>query len=270
MDTSPAPVIFDAHCHVWPDHIAPLALSGRVPGMEPIGDGTVAGARASMARSGVDRSVVMGIADHARHVHRVNEFIGSVGDDVLVPFGTVHLDLSPEENIESLRTHGVTGIKLHPLYQGMNLDDPRLYAILEAVGTEFPVIAHVGAGGSAEANERSNPRMLAELIRTFPNLRLVACHFGGFRQLDEAEQEVVGMDVMLETSWPPTLAGLDRQRVIDVIKAHGTDRIIFGSDWPMADPAREIDVIRGLGFTDEENAAILGGNLARLVDGVSV
>lgn len=262
-------IVFDAHCHVWPDHIAPLALQGRVPGMEPIGDGTIAGARASMARSGVDRSVVMGIADHARHVHRVNEFIGNVGaqDESLVPFGTVHLDLDVDENLNSLREHGVVGIKLHPLYQGMSLDDPRLFTILEAIGSEFPVITHVGAGGTAEANERSNPRMLAEIIRTFPDLRLIACHFGGFHQLDEAEQEVVGMDVMLETSWPPTLAGLDRQRVIDVITAHGTNRVIFGSDWPMADPGREIEVIRGLGFSEEETAGILGGNLHRLVFG---
>jgi predicted TIM-barrel fold metal-dependent hydrolase len=123
----------------------------------------------------------------------------------------------------------------------------------------------VGAGGTPEANLRSNPTMLADIVRAFPDLRLVACHFGGFHQLDEAEQEVVGMDVMLETSWPPTLAGLDRDRVIDIITRHGADRIVFGSDWPMTDPAAEIAVIRGLGFDEAATAAILGGNLARLL-----
>lgn len=258
-------MIIDAHCHVWPDHIAPLALAGRVPGMEALGDGTVAGARASMARAGIDRSVVMGIADQSRHVRRVNEWIGSLDDGVLIPFGTIHVELSPEENLEALRAGGVTGIKLHPLFQGFPLDDPRLLAILEAIGSEFPIITHVGAGGTEEGNRRSNPTMLAEIVRTFPALRLAACHFGGFHQLDAAEEEVVGLDVLLETSWPPTLAGLDRERVLSIIRRHGTDRVIFGSDWPMTDPLAEIEVIRGLGFDEQETAAILGGNLARFL-----
>jgi uncharacterized protein len=265
-------VIIDAHCHVWPDHIAARALAGRVPGMEPIGDGTVAGARANMQRCGVDRSVVMGIADQARHVRRVNEWIGSVGsvsDGALIPFGTIHADLSPQENVDSLRAGGVRGIKLHPLFQGFNLDDERLYAILELVGAEFPVITHVGAGGSEEGNKRSNPQMLAKLVRTLPTLRLAACHFGGFHQLDAAEAEVVGLDVLLETSWPPTLAALDRERVAALIRKHGTDKVVFGSDWPMADPLAETDVIRGLGLTDDETADILGRNLARFLGGES-
>lgn len=258
-------MIIDAHCHVWPDHIAARALAGRVPGMEATGDGTVAGVHASLDRCGIDRTVVMGIADKAKHVNRTNEFVGSIASDRMIPFGTVHPDLPVDENLASLTEHGIAGVKLHPLFQGFRIDDPRIYALLEAFGADVPVIMHVGEGGTPEANLRSNPTMLADIVRTFPDLRLVACHFGGFHQLDQAEEEVVGMDVMLETSWPPTLAGLDRNRVIDIIRRHGPDRVVFGSDWPMTDPAAEIAVIRGLGFAQDETDAILGGNLARLL-----
>lgn len=262
-------VIFDAHTHVWPDHIAARALAGRVPGMEATHDGTVSGLLASMDRSGVDRAVVMGIADHARHVHRTNEFIGSLASDRLVPFGTVHPDLSVEENLDSLRRHGVVGVKLHPLFQGFALDDPRIWELFEAFGSEIPVITHVGKGGTPETDQRATPAMLAAIVDAFPNLRLVACHFGGFHRLTEAEEQVVGKPVLLETSWPPTLAGVEADRVRDVIARHGADRIVFGSDWPMTDPAGEIEVIRKLGLSEEETAAILGGNLARWLDGDS-
>ena len=47
-----------------------------------------------------------------------------------------------------------------------------------------------------------------------------------------------------------------------LIRRHGADRVVFGSDWPMADPAAEIAAIRDLGLTPEEEAGILGGNLA--------
>ncbi|MFH5821898.1 amidohydrolase family protein [Georgenia sp. AZ-5] len=259
--------VLDAHTHVWPDHIAARALAGRVPGMDASFDGTVAGLRAAMDRSGVDRAVVMGIADHARHVHRTNEFIGGLRSERLVPFGTVHPELSVEENLDSLRRHHVHGVKLHPLFQGFSLDDRRIWALLEAFDDEFPVITHVGKGGTPETDRRATPAMLADIVRTFPRLRLVACHFGGFHRLDEAEEQVVGLPVVLETSWPPTLAGLDAARVREVIRRHGADRIVFGSDWPMSDPATEIEVLRNLGLTEQETAGILGGNLARWLVG---
>jgi hypothetical protein len=41
---------------------------------------------------------------------------------------------------------------------------------------------------------------------------------------------------------------------------------VFGSDWPMADPAREIAAIRALGYDEETTAGILGGQL-RPADG---
>src|SRR3712207_7547473 len=41
--------------------------------------------------------------------------------------------------------------------------------------------------------------------------------------------------------------------------------VVFGSDWPMADPAAEIAAIRDLGLTKEEEDGILGGNLGRLL-----
>ena len=40
---------------------------------------------------------------------------------------------------------------------------------------------------------------------------------------------------------------------------------MFGSDWPMADPAAEIVAVRALGLDAASEQAILGGNLARLL-----
>src|SRR5690606_3517692 len=43
------------------------------------------------------------------------------------------------------------------------------------------------------------------------------------------------------------------------------ERIVFGSDWPMADPAAEIAAIDALGLTDGETKSVLGGTLARVL-----
>lgn len=259
-------MIIDAHAHVWPDKIAGLALSAnRLPDLRARGDGTVGGLTADMAASGVDLSCCLGIANEARHVDSVNRFVADLTGPGRFGFGTVHVDLPVEENLASLRRHGVTAVKIHPLFQGFALDDPRLWAILEAFGDEIAVITHVGEGGSVEANRLSSPRMIADIARQFPALRLMACHFGGYKILDDAEEMLAGADVVLETSWPPSLKTLQPDRVRRLIRNHGAERIVFGSDWPMTSPAEEIEAISALGLTDDETKRVLGGTLARVL-----
>jgi uncharacterized protein len=140
-----------------------------------------------------------------------------------------------------------------------------MYELYEAFGSDIAVIMHVGSGGDAAANQRGTPAMVRDIVRTFPELRLVCCHFGGYHQLDDAEAELLGLDVYLETSWPPALATLAPSRVRDIISKHGSDRIVFGSDWPMADPAAEIAAIRALGLSDDAVEDVLGRNFLRLL-----
>ena len=49
------------------------------------------------------------------------------------------------------------------------------------------------------------------------------------------------------------------------IERHGPDRVVFATDWPMADPGAEIAAIEALGLTPADTEAVLGGNMARLL-----
>ncbi|MEW2354438.1 amidohydrolase family protein [Spirillospora sp. NPDC029432] len=259
-------MIIDAHSHVWPDRIAEMALAGnRVPGLTARGDGTVDGLTATMERTGVDMSCCLGIANEARHVDKVNAFVAGLTSEKRFGFGTVHVGLPVEDNMASLRRHGVKAVKVHPLFQDFALDDRRLWDIFEAFGDEIAVITHVGEGGDARTNALSSPRMIADIARRFPDLRLVACHFGGYKILDDAEEMLAGADVVLETSWPPSLKELRPERVRNLIRRHGAERIVFGSDWPMTDPGEEIAAIEALGLTDDETKLVLGGTMARVL-----
>lgn len=258
-------MIIDVHCHAWPDQLAARALGPRVPQLPRVGDGKISTLPGVLAESGVDRGVLLGIADSAKYVAGTNRFVAAVRGGPLVGFGTIHPDLSVEENLASLRDNDIRGVKLHSLFQGFAYDDPRVWDILEGFGSDIAVIAHVGAGGDRVSNERASPGMVRDIVRQFPDLRMIACHFGGYHQLDEAEEDLLGENVYLETSWPPSLATLAPERVRDIISRHGADRVVFGSDWPMADPAAEIAAVRALRLSDDDTEAILGGNAARLL-----
>lgn len=259
-------MIVDAHCHVWPDHIAARVLQDRPAGLDAVHDGTLDGLLRTLDAAGIDVGVCLGVAAVAKNVQRTNEWIGAIGRDRLVPFGTVHPDLPVEVNMASLRDNGIRGVKLHPLFQDLHLADPRIVEIVTAIAEEgLPVITHVGAGGDPAANDRGAPQHVRALTERIPGLTLLACHFGGYHRLDEAEAHVIGSTAYVETSWPPTMAELEPERVRALIARHGADRVVFGSDWPMADPAAEIAAIRSLGLPAGDEDAILGTTLARVL-----
>jgi len=261
-------VIIDAHCHVWPDALAARLVAARPAGMDAVGDGTVSGLLRTMDAAGIDLGCTLAIANEARHVARTNEFVGQMDRSRFIPCGTVHTGLTVEENLKHLQDNGIMGVKFHPNFQGISLADPALLDIFRGLAEAgIPVLAHVGVGADAAATERGASRHVATVLDQVPDLRFVAFHFGGYHALDQAEESLVGdRRVHLETSWPPALADLGADTVRLLVEKHGADRVVFGSDWPMADPAAEIATIRSLGLAREDEAAVLGGNLAALFD----
>jgi uncharacterized protein len=259
-------VIIDAHCHVWPDDVAQKVLATRPVGLTPIADGTIRGLERSMQLAGVDRACCLGVAHVAKNVQRTNEFIGKVDRSRFFAFGTIHPGLSVSENLASLDDNGIQGVKLHPIFQEVSLSDPKVREILLGVEERgMVVITHAGDGGDADANRRGAPSEVLRLSQALPALKLIACHFGGYLRLDEAERCLSESNVILETSWPPSIAGLDGQRIKGMIERHGSGRVVFGSDWPMANPAVEVATLRSLGLSDELERAVLGDTLAELL-----
>ena len=50
----------------------------------------------------------------------------------------------------------------------------------------------------------------------------------------------------------------------DFIRRFGTDRVLFGSDYPFGNPAAELDKILSLNLPEAQTRAILGDNFRRL------
>jgi hypothetical protein len=260
-------MIIDAHTHVWPDAIARRALAGPSHTLRRAGDGTVAGALRTMAGASIDRSVCLAVADRPERLDAANAFVGSLDPDHFIGFGTVHPGRTVEDNVASLRANRLRGVKIHPLFQGYALDDRRLWDILGALEGEFVCLFHVGPETPDGDNSLAPPKMVALIAEAFPRLAIIAAHLGGYHVHTEALEHIVGRpgNVFLDTSWPPSVGRVEPEVLRSIIDRHGPDRVVFGSDWPMADPTAEIAAIRALGLADADTEAVLGGTLTRLL-----
>ena len=104
------------------------------------------------------------------------------------------------------------------------------------------------------------------MVRQFPKLKVIALHLGGFYMLDEAERELIGRDnVLIDTTWPPELKEVGTETLTAIINKHGPDKVCFGTDYPLADMAKDSQFIESLPVPDSAKERILGENFRELV-----
>lgn len=263
--------IFDIHTHTYPEAIAEKAVTalGRFYNFTPEGKGTYAELEQAGAQAQVCGFLLFSVATNAHQVAKVNDCIAAQvalsranGFDT-VGFAGMHQDF-PDFEGEVLRARelGLRGVKLHPDIQAINIDDPRLmplYAILER--EKLPLYMHMG--DNRLEYRFSTARRLRNVLERYPELVVVAAHLGGYQAWMDAPALAEYPRVWFDTSsvlWATTPGFAS-----DLIHTLGTDRVMFGTDYPVKLYESELVRFFALDLTEAERTAILYDNAARFL-----
>jgi len=136
-------------------------------------------------------------------------------------------------------------IKKHDLVLSMHTSEP--------LGHEYP-----GKGGIT-------PEAVYPFISRFAGLKLVCAHWGGglpvYALMPEVKKELAS--VYFDSAASPFLysPGIYPQ----VISLAGSDRVLFGSDFPLLDPGRLLSQINELEIADEEKNRLMYKNALDLL-----
>lgn len=153
---------------------------------------------------------------------------------------------------------GMRGLKL---WIAVKATDPRLDPIMEAAGElGVPVLHHAWYKQTVYAYNESTPAEIAHLAGRFPQVQLVMAHLTGCGPrgvLDIAEHP----NVLIDTSGGQPETGL----VEYAVRHLGSERVVFGSDWPLRDFGTQLGRIIGSTIAEEELENILWKNAARLL-----
>lgn len=259
--------IIDVHAHAWPDSVAEKAVASlmRLGTLKSHYDGTIAGLIAEMDRCGVSTAVVQPVATKPSQVQGINDWAASIAGDRIVPFGAMHPDLEdPTAEIARMAAMGLRGFKMHPEHQAFAPDEARLTAIYEAALTHNMLVFFHAGRDELHEGVRGTPESFVAVLEGFPGLRLVLAHLGGYREWDGVAELLAGRDVYLDTAY--TLGHLPDADFVEIVRAHGAHRVMFGSDGPWTDAAAEIAWLKRMTLTDAETEAVLGGTAAGLLD----
>ena len=268
--------IIDFHTHAFPDAIAgkTIAHLEKVSGLTALGDGTVSALRAHMRKSGVALAVNLPVVTRPSQYQTVNDFAAALNreGDGIVSFGGIHPDSEAvEDELDGIVARGLRGIKLHPDYQDVMIDDPRYLRIVRgALLRDLHIVTHAGLDSVSPELVHAPPALSRRLIEALGDLpkksrgRLIFAHLGGNERHEEVEKHLVGMPVMLDLSF--ILRRISKDRLLRIIRAHGTDNILFGSDYPWSDPAADAEVLMELGLGEGELADIFENNARALLN----
>ena len=262
--------IIDFHTHAFPDSLADRAIATLEKEADYVWraklDGRVSSLLTSMETAGIQRSVVCPIATKPEQFDGILDWCLSIRSERIEPLASIHPDATDvAAQVRRVADAGLIGLKLHPMYQQFDLDEPRLDRLYAAVAESgLLVVFHCGHDIAFPGSLQAHPHRVAAVMDRHPKLRVVATHLGGFRAWDEVREHLMGRDLWLETSF--SLAWMDAAEAVEIMRTHGTERLLFGTDSPWADQAEELQRMRDLPLSDEEAAAILGGNATGLLN----
>ena len=266
-------MIIDFHGHIFPERIAEHAVKG----MENNGvvraqiSGTRRGLRTSMKENNIDYTVLLPVVTKPSQFESLNSYAKKYhGKDGMIYFGGIHpKSENVKEELSILKSFGFPGIKLHPDYQDTYFDDPKYVELIAyAAELDFIITVHAGIDDAYQNDVHCRPEQIITVLEQLQKIgaktpKLVLAHMGGYGYWNEVETLLAGRDLYLDTSY--TVGGMSDDQFIRIVRKHGTDKILFGTDSPWKDQKKEIEAIQKLPLTREEQEKILGQNAVKLL-----
>lgn len=272
--------IIDTHHHVGgvPSLMTKVGSSGPArlrPDLGAFHDPDELAARlAIMDANGVDQSVVMPTHEYLRPAGQadnsdVNDAIAAYRDRTpdrfVAAVGIVeplHGEAAHEELVRVRDELGLVGVSFHTRFQGVSMDSHLVAGLVEvAAGLGLVPYIHVYADSPDES-----PWKIVDVARSLPDTPFVVLDgFSGFERVKEitvaAEQ---APNLVFDTSLCYSFDFVEH-----FVARFGVERVVFGTDMysvPLAyRRAWSLDQLLASRLTDDEKAAILSGNLRRVL-----
>lgn len=259
--------IIDIHTHIYPVALARRAME--VTGQEhddfknlPIRENLLT----RMQDAGVTLSVNLPVVSKPQNQAEVNRFAKESARKNIIPFGGLHPDCeNVVEELEKLKDMGMAGIKFHPPFQKVHLEDPKyeeMWRRINALG--FPVLIHCGTAKIARPYDLY-PSGVRKILKYAPDIPIIMAHMGSFCMMKNPNEDLENLpeNVFIDTAMSAELE--EAGEFEEIIRRFGTNRVLYGSDFPYGTQKAAIARIKDSSFTDSEKEDMLWKNAAKIL-----
>ena len=194
--------------------------------------------------------------------------------DVFAGFGSTdpHRGRAAVDEADRIAELGLRGVKLHPSIQAFDPSQERWWPLFERC-EELGLIClfHTGTsglgagqpGGQGIRLDYCQPIKLDPLAAAFPDLQIVAAHFGYPWHLELLAMALHKTNIWIDISgWAPRYIPAEVMRELG---GRLQDQFLFGSDLPFVDPERCLRELEATDLRPEVLEKLLIGNARRLL-----
>jgi hypothetical protein len=176
----------------------------------------------------------------------------------------------PEESLSDIerfsKLKGFVGVKLHPAWHGVPLDDKRYVPILKLCEEKnLPVLIHSFVSEFI-GSQVSEPERVAKIAKEY-RCPIILGHLGGntrrgveaARSAGNLYVEICGgrQDADSRSVWTV-------DRVALPVKVLGADRVLFGTDLPLVDPSSSFGIMEEAELSSNDRDKIMYANAKSL------
>ena len=180
-------------------------------------------------------------------------------------------DAIAHKTIASMEEDIVRGQGIHvkcariPTVKGLEDSTKKADIDLSVVCPVATNIRHVHAGEDVGLPEtvHCTPDRILNLWKHIQPEKLILAHMGGWKMWDEVEDKLMGLPFYLDTAVvlnPIFPVKLENEQFVRMVRKHGADRILFGTDSPWYDQTKAVNDFNNTDLTQEEKDKIFGKN----------
>lgn len=223
---------------------------------------------AAAAKAGITQSLICAWVA-PRNVMISNDEVAAFvaqAPDRLVGVGSVDISkpmAAVREVRRCVKELGFKAIRILPWLWEVPPTDRRFYPVYAACcELGIPFCTQIGHTGPLMPSEVGRPIYLDQVALDFPELTIVGGHIG-YPWTDEAvavatKHENVYIDTSAYTvkRYPAPL--------VEFLRTNGRTKVLFGSNYPMIQPAKALEGLEALGLDEETSRLFLGENARRV------
>lgn len=106
--------------------------------------------------------------------------------------------------------------------------------------------------------------MLRKVLDTIKPEKMVLAHYGGWKQWEQVYECLAGENVYFDTAF--TFDYIDREAFMKIFEKHDSRRILFATDSPWSDAARDMEALQSMPIPADAVKDILWRNAGRLLE----
>jgi hypothetical protein len=216
-----------------------------------------------MDEAQIDKSVVFAMSTTTRRSIEMARRAVRKFEDRLIPYvyALPHYESPVIKELEmAISDLGFRGIKIHigECTLEMYVTEP----VLRLAG-RLGVPCLIDCGGRYD--------LIEEMARAFPETKIIVAHLGKYLCRDEALiDRFINIAKSRENVFLDASGVVISKKIKEAVEAVGSSRVIFGTDGPKPEGAEfaraEIEKIKKLNLSPEDERAVLGGTIAKLLE----